>query len=72
MSKQSAKMVILLELIAPVEEEDSMLSREERDGIKQGWDKKLPWNEVFLCVKDEQYRDRLIQLFEKLEEPEDE
>lgn len=71
MSNHDAKMLVLLEIIAPSDYDDT-LSQEERDSIKRAWKAKLPWNEVFGCVKDPILKDRYIQLLEKLDEPGDE
>lgn len=61
--------IMMLEIVSPSVEEqpDIKLSRDERDEIKRNYMAKRPWKEVFMPIKDIAKRDKLVDLFEYLE-----
>lgn len=61
--------IMMLEIVSPSVEEqpDIKLSRDERDEIKRNYMAKRPWKEVFMPIKDIEKRDKLVDLFEYLE-----
>lgn len=62
--------LLMLEIIAPTWD-DEKLTQEERASIKDKYDKKLPWNEVFSDVKRTDLKEKYIHLFEYIDSQED-
>lgn len=68
LSNGGIKNLLLLELMSEGDNPNAFgLSKEEQGEIYSRWKEKLPMREIISCVKDENKRNKIYELFEALE-----
>lgn len=69
MSNSDIKNMVILELVAPDPGyvHEPTLSEEERKSVYDKYKRKLPWNEVFSDIGNENTKNKLIELFENID-----
>lgn len=67
------KNLVMLEIIAPSEfaEKSIELPQEVRDEIKERFFNKCSWGEIFAPIKDEDLRQKYIELFNEIDKIEE-
>lgn len=68
MTKDEIRNLVLLELMSEGDEPNPFgLSKEEQDEIHSRWKENLPLYEMVSCVKNDQTRQKIYDLFEAIE-----
>lgn len=69
MTKNEIKYLVILEIVAPLPENEDEYTLPEsiQDEIFKRFKDKLPWEEVFQPIKDYNLRNKYIDLFKELD-----
>lgn len=68
LSNDGIKNLLLLELMSEGDNPNAFgLSKEEQNEMYSRWKENLPMREIISCVKDENKRNKIYELFEALE-----
>ena len=68
MDNESIRNVVMLELIAPEDPEKRLISEEESKALYLRYNEgKRDWDYIFEPIKDEGFRDKMIQLYKTLD-----
>lgn len=59
--------IVMLEIIAPIENRPNIQPKEIRDEIYKRYKEHRPWKEVFEVIEDKDLRNKYIDLFEQIE-----
>lgn len=68
MDNESIRNVVMLELVAPEDPEKRLISKAESDELYLRYNEgKRDWDYIFEPIKDEGFRDKMIQLYKTLD-----